>query len=127
MSKSRSRRGSAVKDKWRNKTWYEVHAPSYFENVEIALSPAMDEKGILGRVFETTLYDITDDFTKSHITLKFQVNDVKGDKAYTILAACKGCGACASVCPEKAITMRNFTDEQLIAEAYAALEEMEVS
>ena len=84
MSKTRSRRSAAVKDKWRNKTWYEVHAPSYFENVEIAISPSMDEKSIIGRVFETTLYDITDDFTKSHITLKFQVNEVKGDKAYTI-------------------------------------------
>ncbi|MHA1713707.1 MAG: 30S ribosomal protein S3ae [Candidatus Ranarchaeia archaeon] len=84
MSKSRSRRGSTVRDKWRSKTWYEVYSPSYFNSTEIATSPAIDDKALKGRVFETTLYDLTDDFTKSHINLKFQVDSVKGNKAYTI-------------------------------------------
>jgi heterodisulfide reductase subunit A len=39
-------------------------------------------------------------------------------------ASCKGCGACSSVCPEKAISMRNFTDEQLILQAKAGLSEV---
>jgi heterodisulfide reductase subunit A len=39
-------------------------------------------------------------------------------------ASCKGCGACSSVCPEKAISMRNFTDEQLILQAKAGLLEV---
>jgi heterodisulfide reductase subunit A len=39
-------------------------------------------------------------------------------------ASCKGCGACASVCPERAILMRNFTDEQLIVQAKAGLLEV---
>lgn len=39
-------------------------------------------------------------------------------------ASCKGCGACASVCPERAISMRNFTDEQLIVQAKAGLVEV---
>jgi heterodisulfide reductase subunit A len=29
---------------------------------------------------------------------------------------CRGCGACAAICPSSAITLRNFTDEQY--EAY---------
>jgi heterodisulfide reductase subunit A len=41
-----------------------------------------------------------------------------------IAASCKGCGACASVCPERAISMRNFTDEQLIIQAKAGLLEV---
>ncbi len=41
-----------------------------------------------------------------------------------IAASCKGCGACSSVCPEKAISMRNFTNEQLISQAKAALVEV---
>ncbi|TFG67360.1 MAG: 4Fe-4S dicluster domain-containing protein, partial [Methanomassiliicoccus sp.] len=40
-----------------------------------------------------------------------------------IAAACKGCGACGATCPEGAITMTNYTDAQLLAEARAALDE----
>jgi len=34
---------------------------------------------------------------------------------------CKGCGCCGSSCIERAITMRGFTDEQLMLQAKAAL------
>jgi heterodisulfide reductase subunit A len=44
--------------------------------------------------------------------------------AEIIVAACKGCGTCGSICPEKAINMTHYTDEQLTAEAIAALEEV---
>jgi heterodisulfide reductase subunit A-like polyferredoxin len=44
--------------------------------------------------------------------------------AMIIVAACKGCGTCGSICPEKAIRMTHYTDEQLAAEALAALEEV---
>lgn len=44
--------------------------------------------------------------------------------AEVIVAACKGCGTCGSICPEKAITMTHYSDEQLTAEAIAALEEV---
>ncbi|UCE91898.1 MAG: CoB--CoM heterodisulfide reductase iron-sulfur subunit A family protein [Methanobacteriota archaeon] len=40
-----------------------------------------------------------------------------------IAAACKGCGCCGATCPEGAITMTHYTDQQLLAEAKAALEE----
>ncbi|HUL40177.1 MAG TPA: CoB--CoM heterodisulfide reductase iron-sulfur subunit A family protein [Methanomassiliicoccales archaeon] len=46
----------------------------------------------------------------------------KGQAEVTI-AACKGCGNCGATCPENAITMNHFTDEQLLAEARAALQE----
>jgi heterodisulfide reductase subunit A len=36
--------------------------------------------------------------------------------------ACKGCGTCAASCPERAITILHFTDEQIRAQAIAALE-----
>jgi len=49
----------------------------------------------------------------------------KNDKglAEVIVAACKGCGCCGATCPEGAITMTNYTDSQLLAEAKASLEE----
>ncbi len=34
---------------------------------------------------------------------------------------CKGCGTCAAACPEKAIRIKHFTDEQILAQALAAL------
>ncbi len=40
----------------------------------------------------------------------------KGKKANVIAASCKGCGACGAGCPEMVITMRHFTDEQLLAQ-----------
>ena len=34
---------------------------------------------------------------------------------------CKGCGTCGASCPKRAITMRQFTDEQIIAQGLAVL------
>jgi heterodisulfide reductase subunit A-like polyferredoxin len=34
-----------------------------------------------------------------------------------------GCGICGATCPESAITVMNHTDEQLLAQAKASLEE----
>ena len=34
---------------------------------------------------------------------------------------CKGCGTCGASCPKRAITMRQFTDEQIIAQGIAVL------
>lgn len=36
---------------------------------------------------------------------------------------CKGCGACAASCPCRAITLHNFTNDQIIAQIDAALED----
>ena len=43
--------------------------------------------------------------------------------AEVIAAACKGCGCCGASCPNSAIFMTNYSDEQLLAEATAALKE----
>jgi heterodisulfide reductase subunit A-like polyferredoxin len=38
-------------------------------------------------------------------------------------AQCHGCGTCASECPGKAITLRHFTDEQLVAKTQALFDQ----
>ncbi|MCJ8500203.1 FAD-dependent oxidoreductase [Desulfatitalea alkaliphila] len=38
-------------------------------------------------------------------------------------ALCHGCGTCVSECPGKAITLKHFTDDQLIAKAHALFEQ----
>jgi len=73
-----------VKDKWRSKKWYTVVAPPYFGSVEIGSIPADDPQKLIGRVIESTLYDITEDFAHQYLKTYFQVIGVDGRKALTI-------------------------------------------
>lgn len=66
-------RAPPVKDKWKLKKWYRVLAPEFFGSVEIATTPADDPSKVLGRSFEVSLFDLTGDFSKHHVMLKFQV------------------------------------------------------
>jgi heterodisulfide reductase subunit A len=43
--------------------------------------------------------------------------------AHVIEALCKGCGACGTACPTKAIMMGHFTTEEMLAQVEAALVE----
>ncbi len=45
------------------------------------------------------------------------------EKPYVIKALCKGCGLCAADCPKNAVTIIHYSDEQIIAQIEAALEE----
>ena len=47
----------------------------------------------------------------------------KGEVATVVEAACAGCGACGASCNFEAITMRHFTDQQLVAQVHAILAE----
>jgi small subunit ribosomal protein S3Ae len=61
-------------------------APSSFGNIEIGETPAANAKTLVGRKVETTLYAISGDFNQIHIKLHFQIDEVKGDKAFTHFA-----------------------------------------
>ena len=43
--------------------------------------------------------------------------------AQVVAASCKGCGSCAAACPEAAVSIANYGDEHLLAQAKAAIEE----
>ncbi len=46
-----------------------------------------------------------------------QVEDTdSGRTAHVTAASCKGCGTCGASCPQRAISMKHFTDEQLMAQ-----------
>jgi heterodisulfide reductase subunit A-like polyferredoxin len=47
------------------------------------------------------------------------VIDYTVDAAYIDPAKCQGCGICPSECPAKAITLKNFSDSQIIAQETA--------
>jgi small subunit ribosomal protein S3Ae len=74
-----------VRDKWRMKEWYDVYSPSYFGEKIVAAIPCETPEALLGRVVETTLYDITDDFAHQSIKLYFLVVNTKDHRAETIL------------------------------------------
>lgn len=76
---------AVVKDKWKLKKWYEVVAPESFGGIVLGTTPSDDPDKLIGRVIETTLYDLTGDITQVHVKLYFQIIRVEGDKAYTRL------------------------------------------
>jgi small subunit ribosomal protein S3Ae len=79
------RKGSRVKDKWREKKWVTVIAPESFNNAPIAYVPITDEKKAIGRVVEVTLFDILKgDPSQYQYKIYFQINRIEGDKAYSI-------------------------------------------
>jgi small subunit ribosomal protein S3Ae len=83
LSKAKATR--KIRDKWRAKEWYDVYAPTYFGEKKVASIPCSDPAKVVGRVIETTLYDITNDFSHQSQKLYFLAANVKGNRADTIL------------------------------------------
>lgn len=81
MSKRKDK--SRARDTWRDKQWYTIIAPPYFGNIEAGETVANDPQRLIDRVVETTLYDVTGDFSLVHVKMFFKITDIKGDKAYT--------------------------------------------
>ncbi len=73
-----------IRDKWKSKEWYTLHAPRMFNEVEIGETPSADPAYLMGRTAEVTVHDLTGDFSKMHIKLRFQVSDVEGKDARTV-------------------------------------------
>jgi len=61
-----------------------VMAPPYFGNVELGGVPADEPERLVGRVVDSTLYDITNDFSHQYLKMYFQVTDVEGKTAHTM-------------------------------------------
>jgi len=73
-----------VRDKWRGKSWYLVVAPSYFGNVELGAVPVDEPEKLIGRVIDSTLYDVTNDFAHQYLKMYFQITEVDGKTARTM-------------------------------------------
>ncbi len=72
------------KDKWREKTWYRIIAPDYFDNKEIGSTPSYSADLLLGRTVQPTLYEVTGDFNQIHVKLRFKIVEVTGLEAKTV-------------------------------------------
>lgn len=73
-----------VRDKWRGKVWYTILAPPYFGNVELGAVPSDGPEKLIGRVVESTLYEITNDFAHQYLKMYFQITGVEGRAAKTM-------------------------------------------
>jgi small subunit ribosomal protein S3Ae len=79
-----SSKAKKVRDKWRSKTWFNVTAPAYFGNTELGSVPAAETEKLIGRTIDSTLYDVTGDFSHQYLKMYFQINEVDGKTAHTI-------------------------------------------
>jgi small subunit ribosomal protein S3Ae len=80
MAKARRRR---VRDTWKEKQWYKITTPKEFGDAEIGTTPARDPKMLIRRRVESSLRELSGDFSKQYIKLYFQIDDVVGDTATT--------------------------------------------
>lgn len=84
MPKTKAR--TKVKDRWREKQWVVVEAPAPFGNLPVAYVPLTSSETALGRVVKTTLFDLQkQDPQQYSIKLHFQIENVTGNKAQTIM------------------------------------------
>jgi small subunit ribosomal protein S3Ae len=80
MAKARRRR---VRDTWKEKKWYKITTPKEFGESEIGTTPARDPEMLLRRRVDATMRELTGDFSKQYVKLRFQIYDVAGDTAHT--------------------------------------------
>ena len=83
--KAKAAAGRKSKDKWKMKEWYNVHAPRMFNETVIGETPAADPEFLIGRQSEVTVQDLTGDFSKMHIKLRFKIVGYDGHEAKTEL------------------------------------------
>lgn len=80
MLKAKRRR---ARDTWKEKSWYIIKTPIAFGDKEIGYTPSRDPNFLIGRGVEVTMRELTGDFSKQYIKLKFEVDNVAGDIANT--------------------------------------------
>jgi small subunit ribosomal protein S3Ae len=78
-----ARRSQRKADSRKAKQWYKVIGPEMFGRSPVGETVANDPERIVGRIIETTLGDLTNNFSKQNTKLRFRVDRVAGDSAYT--------------------------------------------
>ena len=80
MAKAKKRR---ARDTWKEKSWYTIKTPIAFGDKEIGNTPSREPDFLIGRGVEVTMRELTGDFSKQYIKLKFEVDNVAGNIANT--------------------------------------------
>ncbi len=78
------KRRSGTKDKWKEKSWYTIVAPSYFGEKELGLSPSSDPKYMLNRTIAVPVSTFTGNFKKASSMVIFHVDKCEGKRCTTV-------------------------------------------
>lgn len=68
---------------WKAKSWFKVYAPEVFDKAYLGDTVANEPEKVYGRVMQTTLGEISQDYSKQNIKMRFKITNVAGDAAYT--------------------------------------------
>ena len=68
---------------WKAKSLYKVYAPDNLNKAYIGDTISSDAENVVGRVIQTTLGEIMQDYGKQHVRIKLRIANVTGDAAYT--------------------------------------------
>ncbi len=80
-----AKKGGRVRDKWRDKQWIIVNAPTAFGGEPLNHIPITDAAQATGRVIENTMYDIMKQDPSQHqIKVFVQINKINEGTANTI-------------------------------------------
>jgi len=66
------------------KSLYVIRAPSYFGSREIGTTLSDDPAKLIGRTVKVSLYNLTDDFSKQYMIIRFKIVRVDGSEAHTV-------------------------------------------
>jgi small subunit ribosomal protein S3Ae len=80
-----TKKGGRVRDKWRDKQWVVVNAPSAFGGTPLNYIPITDVEHAIGRVIQNTMFDILkQDPTQHQIKVYVQIDRINEGVASTI-------------------------------------------
>jgi len=68
---------------WKAKSWYKVYSPEVLGKTYIGDTIANDAENVVGRIMQTTLGEIINDYARQNVKVKFRIAEVAGDSAYT--------------------------------------------
>ncbi|MCG3222622.1 MAG: 30S ribosomal protein S3ae [Candidatus Heimdallarchaeota archaeon] len=80
---SRKTKGKVV-DKWKEKSWYEVIAPSYITDKPLGETPASEPEKLFGRVIEMAKMGVVEDlYHDINLKVRFKITKVEGNVCRT--------------------------------------------
>ncbi|GAB6284095.1 MAG: 30S ribosomal protein S3ae [Methanoregula sp.] len=68
---------------WKAKSWFKVYVPDNLGKAYIGDTIANDAENVKGRIMQSTLGEILNDYAKQHVKMSFKIATVTGDAAYT--------------------------------------------
>jgi len=72
-----------ITKKIKGKEWFTVVAPKIFNEKEIGITMASEPKNLIGRRIIIGLVELTNDFSKYYMKVRFKIDKVEGNKATT--------------------------------------------